>query len=117
MSNKDIHSASVEITAGIAGPHQVKTIDVPEGEPGGPVALPDEPLTRRQKFRLLGLVILKVRPLHRHPSSSGKKDGDEAEGRISRLPGPIAGISSGGSTARPAGQPARQVLPPARQLS
>ncbi len=60
MNEKDILSASVEIASGISDPLQTEANDVLEGEAGGPAALtPDEQLTRRQKLRLVGLVILK----------------------------------------------------------
>jgi Cu(I)/Ag(I) efflux system membrane fusion protein len=48
MAAKDIPSAAAEIAASAAGPVPTDT-----------TTAPDEPMTRRQKFRLVGLVILK----------------------------------------------------------
>ena len=53
MAAKDARAAVV------AGSDQIETSGGPQGETGGPGAPPDEPMTGRQKLRLVGLVILK----------------------------------------------------------
>ena len=62
MAAEEIDSAAAKVAAtaaGVVGPVQADATIAPEKDVGGPAAPPpDEPLTRRQKFRVVGRALV-----------------------------------------------------------